>query len=53
MGTSIRKSFQGILKKAESLLPRDRNPGDPPMTFMFPSILTENPAHISDTYRKD
>lgn len=53
MGTSIRESFRGILKKAESLLDMERNPGDPSMTSVFPSIPTENPTHISDTYRKD
>lgn len=49
MGTSSRKSFQGILKKTESLLHKERNAGEPPMTCMFPSILTENSGHISDT----
>lgn len=53
MGTSNRKSFQSILKKAESLLDMERNPGDPSMTSVFPSILTENPIYISDTYRED
>lgn len=53
MGTSIRKTFQGMLRKAESLFHVERNPGDPPVTSVFPSIPTGNPVHISDTYRKD
>lgn len=42
MGTIIRKGFQGILKKAEFLLYKERNPGDPPMTSVILSILILN-----------